>query len=71
MGGRRSGSTPECGVITQHIQEITMQRLIAVAFGLVCLVAAPSLASAQYSFGAPTQSGGSYQPPPPPPYYGR
>jgi hypothetical protein len=47
-----------------------MQKLIAVAFGLACLVAAPSLASAQYSFGAPTQSGGAYQPPPPP-YYGR
>jgi hypothetical protein len=46
-----------------------MKKLIAVAFGLACAVAAPSLASAQYSFGAPTQSGGAYQPPPPPAYY--
>jgi hypothetical protein len=54
----------------QAHQEITMKKLIAVAFGLACLVAAPSLASAQYSFGVPTQSGGAYEPPPPP-YYGR
>jgi hypothetical protein len=28
-------------------------RLIAIVFGLVCLAAAPSIASAQYLFGVP------------------
>jgi hypothetical protein len=34
-------------------------KLIAIAFGLVCLAAAPSIASAQYSDGVPTQWGSS------------
>jgi hypothetical protein len=38
--------------------------LIAIAFGLACLVAAPSLASAQYTFGAPSQAGDTDTPPP-------
>jgi hypothetical protein len=46
-----------------------MKKLIAIGFGVACLVAAPSLASAQYSFGVPTQNSGAYQPPPPPAYY--
>jgi hypothetical protein len=40
-------------------------RLIAITIGMACLLGAPTLASAQYTFGTPTQTDTTNAAPPP------